>query len=210
MDPASPAHAQNYGSQAARASANTCNMAQLDMEIRQNPRNVNALITRAACNLNSSPGGNRKPPLHNVESAVADLEAALKLDPQNYYAHHNYAQAAYLLGFDDYAAAEYTKAISLNPRGGRSYLGRGWAYSNVCQMNDAAADFAQAVRLDPNLRSEVESPQQIAQRRAECSRQAPTVQKPQNCPKANIFAFNLNARLALQYQWQRRHPGCPI
>ncbi|MGO8817802.1 MAG: tetratricopeptide repeat protein [Terriglobia bacterium] len=204
-----PAFAQASSAQPARPSASACNMAELSEEIRQNPRNVNALVTRGACDLMPSPGL-RKPPLRNVEAAIPDLETALRLDPQNYYAHHNYAQAAYLLGFDDFAIAEFTKAITLNPKGARSFLGRGWAYSNLCQLNEMATDFAQAVRLDPNLRYEVASPGQIEQHRRECSRPPAPAQAPRNCPKANIFAFSLNARFVLQSEWQKRHPGCPL
>ncbi len=209
IDATMPAFAQMNSAQVARSSSSACNIAALSQEIRQNPRNTNAYITRAACYLNSS-RGLRKPPLQNVEAAIPDLETALKLDPQNYYAYHNYAQAAYLLGFDDFAIAEFTKAIALNPRGARSYLGRGWAHSNLCQVNDAAADFAQAVRLDSSLRSEVASPQQIAQHRIECSRPRTSAQAPRNCPKANIFAFSLNARFVLESEWKARHPGCPL
>ena len=135
--------------------------------------------------------------MQNVEAAIPDLETALKLDPQNYYAHHNYAQAAYLLRFDDFAIAEFTKASALNPQGARSYLGHGWAHFNICQMNDVAADFNQAGRLDPSLRFEVAGPQQITQHRAECSR-PPAPAQTRNCPKANIFAFSLNARFLLE------------
>lgn len=201
------ATAQTNG-QAARATASTCNMAQLNEQIRQNPRNVNALITRAACNLNSP--GQRKPPLQNVLAAIPDLESALQIDPRNYYAHHNYAQTAYLLGFDDYAISEYTQAIALNSSGGRSYLGRGWSYFNVCELAKASADFAQAAHYDPSLRAEAASPQLMAQHQSECSRSPAPAQSLRNCPKAMIFAFNLNARYVLQSEWQKRHPGCPL
>jgi len=191
------------------AATNACNFAELDQEIRQNSRNTNAYATRAACYLMPSPGL-RGPSLRNIVASVADSEAALKLDPQNFYARHNYAQAAYLMGFDQFAVGEFTKAIALNPRSARSYLGRGWAYSNLCQMNNMASDFTQAVRLDPSLAREVASPQQIAQHRIECSRPPPPPQAPHNCPHASIFAFSLNARFLLENEWKARHPGCPL
>jgi tetratricopeptide (TPR) repeat protein len=191
------------------ASAGSCNFAALNQEIRANSRNVNALITRAACNLNSSRPP-YKPPLQNVELAVADLEAALRLEPQNYYALHNYAQAAYLLGFDQYAATEYTKAIEVNPHGARSYLGRGWAYANLCQLKNMNEDFGQAVRLDHSLQREVASAQQVSQAERSCARPAPGTAQNHNCPKAYLNAFSMNARLVLQAEWQARHPGCPL
>jgi tetratricopeptide (TPR) repeat protein len=183
-------------------------MAQLGQQIRENPRSANIYVTRAACYLDSP--GLPKPPLQNILAAIPDLETALQLDPQNYYAHHNYAQAAYLLGFDDYAVSEYTKAIALNPKGARSYLGRGWAYFNVCQLNEASTDFGRAVGLDPTLRSAVASQQGFAQHKIECSRPAAPAQSARNCPKALITAFNMQARFIMEEEWRRRHPGCPL
>ncbi len=204
-----PALAQSRKPKKAKFSAGACNIEQISQRIHQDPRDANAYVTRAACRLSPSPWL-RKPPLQNVESAVSDLEIALKLDPQNYYAHHNYAHAAYLLGFDAFAIGEFTKAIALNPKSARSYLGRGWANSNLCRMNDMAADFAQAERLDPALESEAANPEQIALRKNECAHPPARKPAPRNCPKPDIFAFSLNARLLLESEWKTQHPGCPL
>jgi tetratricopeptide (TPR) repeat protein len=111
----------------------------------------------------------QKPPLRNMEAAVKDLETAIKLDPRNFFAHHNYAHAAYLLGYDDFAVHEFNKAIALNPRSGRSYMGRGYAYLEECNFKAAPPDFQKAVSLDPSLRREVANEQIFARHRAQCT-----------------------------------------
>jgi Tfp pilus assembly protein PilF len=111
----------------------------------------------------------RKPPLKNMEAAVKDLETAIKLAPRNFFAHHNYAHAAYLLGYDNFAVYEFTKAIALNPNSGRSYMGRGFAYLEECNFKAAPPDFQKAVSLDPSLRSEVATEQVYARHRVQCT-----------------------------------------
>lgn len=129
---------------------------------------VNTYVTRAASLLKPSPGGG-KPPLQNVEDAVRNLEIALRMDPRNFYARHNYAHAAYLLGYPAVAIDQFTKAITLNPRSGRSYLGRGYAHFQACELEAAASDFNQAMREDPALRSEVASQQKTQEKKQQCN-----------------------------------------
>ena len=137
-------------------------------EIRTNPRDATGYVRRAFFYMEFSPGGG-KPPLPNMDLAVADLEKAIRLDPRSYTARHNYAHAAYLLGYDDFAVSEFNKAIALNPSGARSFLGRGWAQFESCRFDNAGADFTRAVRLDPSLRAEVASQQRIVSRKNECA-----------------------------------------
>lgn len=137
-------------------------------QVRQHPRDANAYVTRSYYYLKPTPGGD-KPPMKNAELAIQDLETAIKLDPNNYAARHNFAHAAYLFDFDNFAIVEFTKALKLNPNGSRSYLGRGWAYYQSCKLNEASADFDQAVRKDASLRLEIANPPRIRYRRQECA-----------------------------------------
>jgi tetratricopeptide (TPR) repeat protein len=144
-------------------------IAQATARIQQNPRDPNAWVTRAVYYMTLGPGG-VSPPLHNLEHAVSDLETALKITPNDFYALHNYGQVAYLLDFDDFAIYEFRKAIAVNPGGSaRSYMGIGWAYYEECKFNDAVANFNQAVRMDRSLESQIAGPQKIQQRRQECA-----------------------------------------
>ncbi len=144
-----------------------CNLAALTNAIQQNPKDVTRYLDRAYCYGRPGPN-NQKPPLRKLGAAIKDLETALRLDPRNFAAHHNYAHSAYLLGYDDFAVHEFTKAIALNPRSARSYMGRGFAYLEMCEFRAASPDFQKAVSLDPALRSKVATPQMIATKRNEC------------------------------------------
>ena len=155
--------------------AGACDIRQATEAIRQNPRDANSYVIRGACLLMFRPGG-QKPPLKDVESAVRDLEKAIKLDPRNFYARHNYAHAAYLLGYARFAVDEFTKAISLDPKAARSYMGRGWAYLELCQFKEATPDFQRAVSLDFSLQTKVATRQQIVAQQTECAR--PVVAPP--------------------------------
>ena len=147
---------------------------QHDQRDSRNPNDAGAYVERANCYLKPGPN-NQKPPLLNTEAAIKDLEAALKLAPRNWIAHHDYAHTAYLVGYDDFAVYEFNKAIALNPKSGRSYMGRGFAYLEMCDFKAAPADFQQAVNLDPSLRSQVATPQQIAEHHRQCTaRPVPT------------------------------------
>ena len=130
-----PSHRTAPPSPAPRAAYATfgCNLTDLSDAIRRNPKDADAYVTRAVCYMTFGPN-DQKPPLKNMEAAVKDLEAALKLAPRNFFAHHNYAHAAYLLGYDDFAVYEFNKAIALNPNSGRSYMGRGFAYLEMCSF----------------------------------------------------------------------------
>lgn len=141
--------------------------------LERNPRDVTALVTRGALSLNiavKSPYG-----FFWIYRAAKDLELAIRLDPNNFYARHNYAQAAFQagdVGTDQpnmrLAVIQFTKAIQLNPKSARSYMGRGWAYQ---MLNDSArmqADYDMALRLDASLRAVLlEESNGIAQKRAQ-------------------------------------------
>lgn len=96
--------------------------------------------------------------------AAKDQEQAIRLDPRDWTAWHNYGDVNYSAG-DDWghnshanalrAVDAFNHALALNPKSARSYMGRGWAY---CAMNDQAhgdADFQKALQLDPSLRADI-------------------------------------------------------
>ena len=161
------------------------NLGGLTDAIRRNPNNADAYIERAECYLKPR-SSVLKPPLMNTEAAIKDLEAALKLAPRNWIAHHDYAHTAYLMDYDDFAVYEFSKAISLNPGSGKSYLGRGFAYLAMCDFKAAPPDFQKAVGLDPSLRAKVATQQEINSFFQRCSAQpvaAPTISRaPRNDP----------------------------
>ena len=97
--------------------------------------------------------------------AAKDLEKAIKLDPKDFAAWHNYGDLNYGSGdmwaINDHsnrnrALWAFNHAIALNPRSARSYLGRGWTYYELNDLPHADADFQKALQLDPSLRADMQ------------------------------------------------------
>ena len=141
--------------------------------INRNPKDVTALVTRGALCLNIA--NQSRYGFFWIYKASKDLEAALRLDPNNFYVRHNYAQAAFQvgdMGSDQpnmrLAVTQFTKAIQLNPKSARSYMGRGFAHQMLNQNASMRADYDMALRLDPALRGDlVKESEAIANKRAQ-------------------------------------------
>ena len=97
--------------------------------------------------------------------AAKDLEAAVQINPKDFYAWHNYGDLNYSAGdfwmLNDHSNAKrsvtaFSRAIALNPKSARSYMGRGWAYLTMDDSAHANADFLAALQLDPSLRPSLE------------------------------------------------------
>jgi tetratricopeptide (TPR) repeat protein len=66
------------------------------------------------------------------------------------------------------AVIQFTKAIQLNPKSARSYMGRGWAYQMLNDRARMQADYDMALRLDPSLRADLlDEAKGIDQKRAQ-------------------------------------------
>jgi tetratricopeptide (TPR) repeat protein len=144
-----------------RVDANTIQQLAATSDVLQrSPNDVNALVLRGSSALSAADQSMyRDSWLH---FAAQDLESALRLDPNNFYARHNYAQACLETGdvgpeqrVTRLAIFHFTKAIALKPDSGRSYMGRGWAYLMVKDEAHANADFERALQLDPSLRPQM-------------------------------------------------------
>lgn len=179
-----------------------CDMSAENAKVARNPGDPNVYVSRANCL-------SQHPTFTSLNAAVRDLEHALMLQPNNFYARHNYAQVAYLLDRNDFAKSEFSKAIALNSRSGRSYLGRGWAELKLCEFAEANADFARAVSLDRSLQSEIASPQDLAHEQAACAtrRQGPVIDRPVEfvCGRDNAMLWcqshSLQALTANRQAW---------
>jgi tetratricopeptide (TPR) repeat protein len=96
--------------------------------------------------------------------AAKDLEKAVKLDPKDFAAWHNYGDLNYSSGDDwmhnDHSNARralwaFNHAVALNPKSARTYMGRGWTYYELDDQAHANADFQKALQLDPSLRADI-------------------------------------------------------
>jgi tetratricopeptide (TPR) repeat protein len=129
-------------------------------QINANPRNVAAITNRGVVSLTIS----RKGPLDVfwLYLAARDLERALQLAPNDFYANHNYAEVCFRYGYTptdhtpmDLALRFYTNAIEIRPNSARSYMGRSWAHLMLDDEAQFQADSRKALQLDPSLQSDM-------------------------------------------------------
>ena len=83
--------------------------------------------------------------------AMADFEAAIKLDPKMFDAYDDRGNIYYAKRDYDRAIADYSVAIKLNPSDARAYYNRGVAEADQGDRERASADFSSAIRFDPHL-----------------------------------------------------------
>ena len=88
--------------------------------------------------------------LGNYEGAIADFDAAIRLNPNHAEAYYNRGLAKGQLGQYSAAILDYEIAIQLKPDFALAYLNRGGMRSNLGQHAAAIADFDTAIRLGPD------------------------------------------------------------
>lgn len=88
-----------------------------------------------------------------LDQALADLDAAIKLDAADATARLLRGQARVGRKDLDGAIADFTSAIGLNPRAGGAYAGRGHAWLVKGDAAKALDDFSEAIALAPELAS---------------------------------------------------------
>lgn len=171
---------------------------QYTAQIDANPRNVAALTNRGVISMTIA----RKSSLDVfwLYAAAKDLEKAIQLAPNDFYAHHNYAEACFRYGDapNDHSAEllairEYTRAIEIRPNSARSYMGRSWAYLMLNDTAHAAADAQRTLQLDPSLRADLENESNAIRQR---NRQSACAQ--QTVQRMGAYYVNRNARTADQ------------
>jgi tetratricopeptide (TPR) repeat protein len=141
--------------------------------LQRNPNDVNALVDRGALALNIADKSRYSTAW--IHFAAKNLEKALTLNPNDFYAQHNYAMACYEAGdVNDpqpvmhLAVIHFNRALQLKPDSARTYMGRGWAYLMMDDQAHANADFQKALQLDPSLRDQlVRQANGIRQKRAQ-------------------------------------------
>jgi tetratricopeptide (TPR) repeat protein len=83
------------------------------------------------------------------DSAMADFNEAIRLEPRNEAAYFNRGLVWSARGDHDRAIADYTRAIQLDPKYSDAYHSRGndWYFKE--ELDKAIADYSEAIRLDP-------------------------------------------------------------
>jgi tetratricopeptide (TPR) repeat protein len=82
--------------------------------------------------------------------ALADLDAAIRLDPNDAGAHVNRGLTYAALGRHAEALADYDAAIRLDPNHAQAHYRRGRTYTALYRHGEALADYDAAIRIDPN------------------------------------------------------------
>jgi tetratricopeptide (TPR) repeat protein len=143
------------------------------VKLQQNPDDADSLI-RSGVLFMEVARAHRNNHIVWLMCAIKELSRAARLEPNNFYAHHNYGQALYMAGdirpqfrgfFAQYdsrfngqpnmrlSVEEFTKAIEINSQSARSYMGRGFAYYVLGDAAHGQPDLDKAAALDPGLRS---------------------------------------------------------
>lgn len=82
--------------------------------------------------------------------AIADYDAAIKLNPNSAHAFNNRGNAYRALGRDARAIEDYDEAIRLKPDYAHAFNNRGTAYGDLRQYARAIEDFDGAIKLKPD------------------------------------------------------------
>src|SRR5215472_517016 len=87
----------------------------------------------------------------NPDRAIADYDAAIRLDANNALPYNGRGNAWYDKGDLDRAIADYDVAIRFDPTGAAAHNGRGIAWHDKGDPGRAIADLDEAIRLDPTF-----------------------------------------------------------
>jgi tetratricopeptide (TPR) repeat protein len=112
-----------------------------DARVRSNDRDEFALAHR----------GRAWHDRREYEKALADLNEAIKLEPDHASWYAARGMVYDRLGEFDRAIGDYDLALRRDPKDAQTYNNRGLAFRGKKNNDQAISDFNQAIRLDPNL-----------------------------------------------------------
>ncbi len=101
----------------------------------------------------------------HYDSAFADYNQALKLDPNDAGAYNNRIVAYSDLKDYDSAIADYNQALKLDPNDADAYNSRGLAYKNKGSLDKASEDFLKVLELNDNVELSQEARQHLQEER---------------------------------------------
>ena len=83
------------------------------------------------------------------EEAIADLNEAIRINPQFAMAYTLRGSTKFALGRYEEAVADHNEAIRINPQYDRAYAGRGIAKFRLGRYEEAIADYNEAIHINP-------------------------------------------------------------
>ena len=116
------------------------NMAALDIAIARRPDDATAYLSRARARFVE----------REDAQAISDLNAVVRLDPDNAGAHVLRGIIYGYMGRYDLVIADMSEAIRLDPDNAEAYYYRGLAQGEQHAFEHAIADLSEVVRLNPN------------------------------------------------------------
>jgi tetratricopeptide (TPR) repeat protein len=81
--------------------------------------------------------------------AIADINKAIKINPEYAIAYRNRGFAYYNKGLYDQAIADYSKAIEIDPEYADAYINRGYTYFEKGFYDKAIDDYNKTLELNP-------------------------------------------------------------
>ena len=88
--------------------------------------------------------------LRDYDRAIADLDAAIKLDAKYFQAFNQRGKVYALKGNHNRAITDFTEAIRFNAKYVEAHNNRGLSYKALGRKAEAIADFRKAQSIDPS------------------------------------------------------------
>jgi tetratricopeptide (TPR) repeat protein len=85
----------------------------------------------------------------DIDGAIADYDAAIKINPKDQFAFNNRANLQRDKGDLDRAIADYSEAIRIDPGYTAAYVNRGLLYERLKDLDRARADYKQVLAMPP-------------------------------------------------------------
>lgn len=85
--------------------------------------------------------------LGKIDAAAADFSEAIRLNPKNYYAHHELGLTFARKGDTTRAIESFTAALNIDPSSAASRFSRGRAYTSANSLDEAIQDLTAAIKL---------------------------------------------------------------
>ena len=114
--------------------------------------------------LHTSRGVERKR-IGDLDGAIADYDAAIKLNPKDFFAYNNRGNTWRDKGDLERAIADYGEAIRLDPDYATPYINRGLLYERLKDVARARADFNAALKTPPQKYNNSRGAHQMAKQR---------------------------------------------
>ena len=102
--------------------------------------------------------------LQDLDHALQDFTAAIRVDPTYVLALHNRAQLRRAIGDAEGAMADLTQVIGLEPEVGKWYCQRGALWRRQEAITQAQRDFQRCLTLDPSLRDQYPEASEVLRR----------------------------------------------